>query len=275
MHLLAATPGQIDDGSEAIDLGQTPADIIYISAADTELAALSEAHTDLNSNTSLRLANLTHLSHPMSVDLHIDACASKSKIVIARILGGTGYWKYGIEQYAARLGAAGIKFIALPGDDKPDEELWEFSTIIRKDWEALWAYMVEGGLENSRNFLLYINAILQNSDKPEPAKPLLKAGLYWPGTGITDMHEIQREWLGNAGVVPIIFYRALVQGAGLHPINRMIKALLKRGLNPMPIFVASLKDPLSVATLESLFNLAPPDVILNCTSLQLALRNKV
>ena len=98
MHLLAATPGQIDDGSEAIDLGQTPADIIYISAADTELAALSEAHTDLNSNTSLRLANLTHLSHPMSVDLHIDACASKSKIVIARILGGTGYWKYGIEQ---------------------------------------------------------------------------------------------------------------------------------------------------------------------------------
>ena len=266
MHLLAATPGQIDDGSEAIDLGQTPADIVYISAADTELAALSEAHTDLNSNTSLRLANLTHLSHPMSVDLHIDDCASKSKVVIARILGGTGYWKYGIEQYAARLGAAGIKFIALPGDDKPDEELWEFSTIIRKDWEALWAYMVEGGLENSRNFLLYINAILQNSDKPEPAKPLLKAGLYWPGTGITDMHEIQKKWHGNAGVVPIIFYRALVQGAGLHPINRMIKALLKRGLNPMPIFVASLKDPLSVATLESLFNLAPPDVILNCTS---------
>ena len=29
MHLLAAIPGQIDDGSEAIDLGQTPADIVY------------------------------------------------------------------------------------------------------------------------------------------------------------------------------------------------------------------------------------------------------
>ena len=79
MHLLSATPGQIDDGSEAIDLGQTPADIIYISAADTELATLSEAHSDLKYNTSLRLANLTHLSHPMSVDLHIDDCASKSK----------------------------------------------------------------------------------------------------------------------------------------------------------------------------------------------------
>ena len=80
------------------------------------------------------------------------------------------------------------------------------------------------------------------------------------------MQEIQKKWFLNAGVVPIIFYRALVQGAGLHPINRMIKALLKRGLNPMPIFVASLKDPLSIATIESLFNTTPPDVILNCTS---------
>ena len=41
MHLLAATPGAISDGSEPVDLGQTPADIVFISAADTELAALS------------------------------------------------------------------------------------------------------------------------------------------------------------------------------------------------------------------------------------------
>lgn len=266
MHLLAAIPGQIDDGLEAIDLGQTPADIIYISAADTELAALSEAHSSLNLSSSLRLANLTHLSHPMSVDLHINDCASKSKIVVARILGGAGYWKYGIEQYAARLGSAGIKFVALPGDDKPDEELWKFSTINRSDWESLWAYMVEGGPENSRNFLLYIQAIIESRNKPESAKPLLKAGLYWPAVGITDMHTIKNKWTNDAPIVPIIFYRALVQGAGLHPINRMIKALLKRGLNPMPVFVASLKDPLSVATLESLFNSAPPDIILNCTS---------
>ena len=76
MHLLAATPGQIDDGNEAVDLGQTPSDIVFISAADTELAALSEARSSLELASSLRLANLTHLNHPMSVDLHIDDCAS-------------------------------------------------------------------------------------------------------------------------------------------------------------------------------------------------------
>ena len=38
MHLLAAQPGVVSDGSEAIDLGQSPGDIVVLSAADTELA---------------------------------------------------------------------------------------------------------------------------------------------------------------------------------------------------------------------------------------------
>ena len=42
MHLLAATPGRIDT-DDAVDLNQTPADLVVISAADTELAALSHA----------------------------------------------------------------------------------------------------------------------------------------------------------------------------------------------------------------------------------------
>ena len=41
MHLLLAQPGEVTDGSEAVDLGQTPAELIVISAADTELAALA------------------------------------------------------------------------------------------------------------------------------------------------------------------------------------------------------------------------------------------
>ena len=117
MHLLAATPGAISDGNEPVDLGQTPADVVIISAADTELAALSDARAEMAAPPTLRLANLMHLTHPMSVDLHLDDCATKSRLVIARILGGAGYWKYGLTQYAARLREAGVPFAALPGDD--------------------------------------------------------------------------------------------------------------------------------------------------------------
>ena len=266
MHLLAATPGSIDDGKEPVDLGQTPADVVIISAADTELAALSDARAQIDAPPTLRLASMMHLMHPMSVDLHIGECASKSKLVIARVLGGVGYWKYGAEQYAARLHDAGVPLALLPGDDKPDEELRRLSTVSDEDYDALWAYCVEGGPENAQNLLRYAKSMLDGSDKPSAASPLLRAGVYWPGAGISGLSAAQDGWTDGAPIVPIIFYRALVQGAGLHPINRLTKALLKEGLNPLPLFVASLKDPVSVATLEQVFTAAPPSVILNCTS---------
>jgi cobaltochelatase CobN len=266
MHLLAATPGAIDDGKEPVDLGQSPADVVFLSAADTELAALSEARAEMEDPPGLRLANLTHLAHPMSVDLHLDKCATKSRLVIARVLGGAGYWRYGVEQYAARLGEAGVALALLPGDDKPDDELRRLSTVPDEDYEALWTYLVEGGPANAAHFLTYARAIAEGCEKPEPARPLLRAGVYWPGAGVTDLAAVRAEWREVAPVVPIVFYRALVQGAGLNPINRLVRALLRQGLNPLPVFVASLKDPLSAATLEAVFSEAPPDVILNCTS---------
>jgi cobaltochelatase CobN len=266
MHLLAATAGSVDDGKDPVDLGQTPADVVFISAADTELAALSTARSDMSDPPSLRLASMMHLQHPMSVDLHIQGCASKAKLVVARVLGGTGYWKYGFEQYAARLADTGVAFAALPGDDKPDQELRMFSTVSDADYDALWAYMVEGGPKNSVNFLHYCSAMISLREAPQVAEPILRAGIYWPGAGISNITTVEAEWTKDAPVVPVIFYRALVQGAGLNPINRMVKALLRANLNPLPIFVASLKDPISVATLDQLFLSAMPDVILNCTS---------
>ena len=266
MHLLAATPGRVDDGKEPVDLGQSPADIVVLSAADTELAALSEARAEMDASPSLRLANITQLGHPMSVDLHLDTCATKCRLVIARVLGGVGYWKYGCEQYAARCHEAGVPLVLLPGDDKPDADLRALSTVSDADYDALWAYLVEGGPENATNFLRHARAMLGNGEPPPAASPLLRAGVYWPGTGIADLAAAQAVWNTANPVVPIIFYRALVQGAGLNPINRLVRALLRQGLNPLPVFVASLKDPVSVATLTQLFTAAPPSVILNATS---------
>lgn len=265
MHLLAATPGNVDD-KEPVDLGQTPADIVVITAADTELAALSEARAEMQDAPDLRLASLMNLMHPMSVDLHLDDCATKSRLVIARVLGGAGYWKYGLEQYAARLHEAGIPFAALPGDDKPDQELRSLSTVSGTDYDALWSYLVEGGPQNATNFLAYAKSMLDGSEKPAAASPLLRAGIYWPGLGQANLTDLKEAWIEGAPVVPVVFYRALVQGAGLAPINRLTRSLLRAGLNPLPVFVASLKDPVSVATLETLFTDAKPDVILNCTS---------
>ena len=168
MHLLQAQPGEISDGAEPVDASQTPADIIFISAADTELAALSAANAEWahDAKPTLRLAQLGWFAHPYSVDLYLEATALRSRLVVARILGGEGYWPYGLEQFAARLGAAGITFIALPGDDKPDDALFRASTVTRDVWEAAWAYFVEGGPENAAGFLRWCDHILNDAPAP-------------------------------------------------------------------------------------------------------------
>lgn len=43
MHLLVAQPGGFVDDEGIIDLNQTPADIVILSAADSSLAALASA----------------------------------------------------------------------------------------------------------------------------------------------------------------------------------------------------------------------------------------
>ena len=63
MHLLATTSGVIDGAAEAVDLGQSPASLIVLSAADSELASLARAHD--RDPCSLRLANLLQLQHPL------------------------------------------------------------------------------------------------------------------------------------------------------------------------------------------------------------------
>jgi len=58
MHLLLAQKGTIADGEEAVDLGQTPGDILFLSAADTELAAIAAAVAARAEGPSFRLASL-------------------------------------------------------------------------------------------------------------------------------------------------------------------------------------------------------------------------
>jgi len=89
MHLLATTPGTIADGSSAVDLAQTPGDIVLLSSADTEIALLSAAQKRRRAQEPaaprLRLAPILRLGHNFSVDLYMETVA-QARLVIARLL---------------------------------------------------------------------------------------------------------------------------------------------------------------------------------------------
>ncbi|MFS8045794.1 cobaltochelatase subunit CobN [Rhizobium sp. BR 314] len=271
MHLLLAQKGTISDGEEAIDLGQSPGDILFLSAADTELAAIAAAHGE--GGRSLRLASLMSLKHPMSVDTYVDRTARHAKLIIVRALGGASYFHYALEALHACAARQGALIAVLPGDSKPDPGLTPFSNVALDDLNALWSYLIEGGKANSTEFLTYAEAMLSGAEKPMPAVPLMKAGIWWPGKGVIGVEEWRRvsvsEVAAPAGLEPptvaISFYRALVQSGETKPVEAMMQALVAEGMRPLPVFAYSLKDAVSVGILESVFTELKPGVVINAT----------
>ncbi len=267
MHLLAATPGTIADGSEAIDLGQSPGDIVVLSAADTELACLADAWGRLESPATLRLANPLRLGHHMSVDLYVERVISRARLVVARLLGGRAYWPYGVEQIAAACRARGIPLAFLPGDDRPDDDLAAASTLEPAARERLWRYLLNGGTENAEHFLRFSLSLLGHAVEWREPRPLPPAGLYPPGAALD---EVKGGWRKGAPLAALVFYRALVQAGDLAPVTALIDGLERAGLNVLPVFVTSLKDPVAAGALEALLAEAPPDVVLCCTGFAVA-----
>ncbi|MGH6954821.1 MAG: cobaltochelatase subunit CobN, partial [Alphaproteobacteria bacterium] len=272
MHLLATQPGSISDGAEAIDLGQSPSDIVVLSAADSELASLAAAWRTVSTETgaSLRLANLMALSHNLSIDIYVESVVARARLVVVRLLGGRGYWPYGVDEIARVAREQGVALAVLPGDDQADAELQALSTTAPEAAHRLWQYFVHGGRENATNLLRYAASLIgHRSEWREPA-PLLRAGVHWPGAERPSMAEIRAGWRTGAPHAAVVFYRALVQAANTEAIDALIGALLREGLNPFPIYVTSLKDPVAAATLSRLLAEAPPDVVLNGTGFSVA-----
>ncbi len=264
MHLLAAQPGAIADGSEAVDLGQTPGEIVVLSAADTELAALAAARADFAEDfLALRLANVMQLSHNLSVDIYLDEVLRSAKLVVVRLLGGAGYWPYGVEQLQNLAAQEGFALVFLPGDEQPDAALAAASTLAGEVYHRLWQYLVQGGPDNARNFLAYAASLIGKTATWREPVPLLRAGLHWPGLRQPNLAALQARWIDGAPVAAITFYKALLQAGNLAVIDQLVAALSAVGVNALPIYVSSLKDPTSAELLERLLVESGAGLVLN------------
>ncbi len=267
MHLLNANQATTDDDGEAVDLGQSPGEIVYISAADTELRSLASAQAVRPQEApSLRLANMLRLAHPMSVDLYVEEIVAKAKLVVLRMLGGRSYWPYGLEQIASVCRTKDIPLAVLPGDDQPDQELSPWCTLPPEACHRLWQYGIHGGIANATALLDYAAALLGHDIAWTEPAPLLRAGIYWPGRQQPNLDTLRGEaWQEERPVVAIVFYRALVQAADLDVINELINALGRAELNALPLYVTSLKDKSVAALTAELLDESGAAVVLNAT----------
>jgi len=272
MHLLSAQAGALQHEGEAIDLGQAPGAIVFASAADSELAMLAAA-ADRAGETELRLANLMRLAHNLSVDLWLEQTVAQARLVVLRLLGGSAYFRYGVDELTALCLSRNIPLVLLPGEATPDPVLAQRSTIDPETHERLHGLFTAGGPENAQALLDAFRALAAGEPPPDtPPQPFPRFGLWHPALGLTTAEDLVAHLgCGEQAFVPILFYRAALEGAGTGTLEALVAEAAAQGLAPVPIMVSSLKEGACVAFVQAIFARFAPQAILNLTGFALGL----
>ena len=276
MHLLAAQPGGFSDDEGIIDLQQTPADIVVLSAADSALAALANSAEQLpDVFPSIRLANWMQLIKPAALDLYQDKVLDHAKVVVVSFLGGAAYWQYGFDQLVAWANDSNAPhkrtLILVPGDDDLDENLINASTVSSEQAMRVWRYLRQGGALNNQQLFHFLAAeYLATPNLWHEAEALPHCMMYMPNSKAKHFQasfvDWQQRWNDQLDSVCILlFYRSHLQSANTAMFDALIAVLEAEGLQPLPIAITSLKDPESLVLVNALIEQSAAKLIINTT----------
>jgi cobaltochelatase CobN len=244
VHLLSTRPGGYAAEEGVVDLGQSPGDLVILSTADTDLALLARACDELSARAPrIRLASLLDLRSHASVDRYVDAVLRHARLVVVSAHGGARYFRYGMEQLAAVAEPGKHDLAIVPGEDVFDPELAALSTVDGAALHRIWRYLREGGRENARalvGFLLsrYFDVPL---DAPPP-RALPQTLIYHPTRELRDFAAWQRQRRTERPCAGLIFYRAHLLSGNLTAFDALFECLDERGIEPLAIATASLRD---------------------------------
>ncbi|MCI4679286.1 cobaltochelatase subunit CobN [Rhodoblastus acidophilus] len=255
MHLVRTDQRSFDEAAQAVDLEQSPADIVVLSFADSDLSLLAGAHAARH--PSLRLAPLALLKHPFSVDLYIEKVCAMARFVLVRLLGGLDYWRYGVEELAAAARKHGFALAIVPGDAMEDARLDAASTLPPQQLRQIWDYFRQGGPDNIAACLDFIATKISGEGDARPPHPVAPFGAFAPGC---------LEAPEAAPTAFVLFYRSAFLAGDDAPIRALAEALARENFLVRSSFISSLKDPAACALLAERIVQERPDVILNATA---------
>jgi len=261
MHLLAAQPGGFVEQEGIVDLAQSPAPMVVFSAADSQLTALSAGYQQasaLSQLADMRLVNWSNLLKPAAFDLYEDKVLQQTEVVVVSLLGGKGYWLYGVEGLLRwSTEKPGRTLILVPGDDNVDPELIELSTVSAQIQQSVWRYFRSGGIDNSAQLFAFLNQHFFNVDISYAEPQFLPVAQFY--------NVDNKRWHEFQPVVAIIFYRSHLQSANCQMFDELIVLMSDNGLNPLPIVISSLKDQQAINTVNALLIEHDCKLILNST----------
>jgi cobaltochelatase CobN len=281
MHRLAATPGGwTPDSDGVIFIEQSPAPIVVLTAADTDLQCLAQVMALPGELPPVRGVNLLQLQQQLTIDTYAEAVLAHAGIILVRLLGGRAYWSYGLEVVRAVVAETGAALVVLPGDDRPDPQLISLSTVALTVANTVWRYWTEGGPDNLRHGLMALcDRVLDTAFQPPPPQPVPRVGRYQPPSPASALDSASPDQ-GELGTVGILFYRAHYLAGNTAPIDALMAAVgagvwgavTRPGtLRPVAFYVSSLQDlEVQQALLAEIEAVGGVDVLLNTTSFAVA-----
>jgi cobaltochelatase CobN len=264
MHVIFRESRGLEETAVPKDLGQDPADLAMLSFSDSDLSTFAAGWRRGRAGLPpLRLANLSELRHPLSVDTYIEQTLPQARGILVRLIGGEPYWSYGLSALHRLAKDRGIALAVLPADGRDDPRLDALSTLPVLTLRRLKALCDQGGTTAAQAAIaelalsagLYAGPVIGEIDIPE-------MGFYDPvqGTIAAPPNPDQRPH------ALVTFYRSYLTAADTAPIDALIFALRQKGFDAYGAFVTSLKAAGVTDWLRAHFEQQPPAVIVNATA---------
>jgi cobaltochelatase CobN len=200
--------------------------IVLLSTSDTDLLSARA------SGAGYRLGNPARLTAG-----DVPGLLDGASIVVVRILGGRRAWEEGLDAVLA----SGVPAVVLGGEQVPDAELMELSTVAAGIVAEAHAYLAHGGQENLRQLARFLSdAIELTGEGFDPPAPMPQWGLLErpaaripAATGQTPQ--------GPAPTVAILYYRAHHVAGNTAFAHALADAVEAAGGRALPVFCSSLR----------------------------------
>ena len=220
--------------------------ILFITTADTDILTADRALGGLPAGfTPVNAVNPVSLDRDAEqADAETLALASEAGAVVLRLLGGKRAMPGAFDTLVRYCRTAGIPLIACPGHQEWDEDLVTACTVPVAEVETVFAYLMQGGVQNFQNLFLFISDTYFGTDYGHEAPaPLPWEGIYHPevpeGTDVETY--IARRFQPGRPSIGVLFYRAHWMSGNLLPIDALVRSLEGMGANVLPVFAFSLK----------------------------------
>ncbi|MDX3073401.1 cobaltochelatase subunit CobN [Streptomyces sp. MI02-7b] len=194
--------------------------ILLLSTSDTDLLSARAA----DGPVSYRPANPARLTAG-----ELPALLDGTDLVVVRLLGGRRAWEEGLDA----LLAGPRPVVVLTGEQAPDAQLMELSTVPVGTAAEAHAYLAHGGPANLAQLARFLSdTVLLSGHGFEPPAPAPSWGRLERTAAVTEGPR-----------VAVLYYRAHHMSGNTAFVEALCAAIEQAGGRPLPLYVASLRAP--------------------------------